>query len=122
MAFEWALPKFQKDMSMVGALAVARFGLAFHRHSETPPSVIQLKPLLMKCSGGAVMRRWYLPMHETTWESRRAVALLDTGLGVRKVARQIGCSPMSVSQLRVEVEAGGLDALRPKPPPGRPRG
>lgn len=58
----------------------------------------------------------------TDLEARRrgAVALLDKGLGVREVARQIGCSPMSVSRWRTEVEAGGADALRPKPPPGRP--
>ena len=51
---------------------------------------------------------------------RRAVALLDKGLGVREVARQIGCSPMSVSRWRTEVRARGPDALRPKPAPGRP--
>ncbi len=51
---------------------------------------------------------------------RRAVALLDQGLGVREVARQIGCSPTSVSRWQAEVDAGGLDALRPKPPSGRP--
>jgi len=51
---------------------------------------------------------------------RRAVALLDKGLGVREVARQIGCSPMSVSRWRVEVRTRGPDALRPKPAPGRP--
>ncbi|MGH7409278.1 MAG: IS630 family transposase, partial [Candidatus Methylomirabilales bacterium] len=53
---------------------------------------------------------------------RRAVALLDKGLGVRAVARQIGCSPTSVSRWQAEVQAGGLEALRPKPPPGRPPG
>ncbi len=51
---------------------------------------------------------------------RRAVALLEQGLGVREVARQIGCSPMSVSRWRTEVRARGPDALRPKPTPGRP--
>jgi transposase len=51
---------------------------------------------------------------------RRAVALLDTGLGVREVARQIGCSPMSVSRWRAEVQVRGPEALRPKPAPGRP--
>lgn len=51
---------------------------------------------------------------------RRAVALLDKGLGVREVARQIDCSPMSVSRWRAEVRARGPDALRPKPAPGRP--
>ena len=51
---------------------------------------------------------------------RRAVALLDQGLGVREVARQIGCSPMSVSRWQAEVRARGPEALRPKPTPGRP--
>jgi transposase len=51
---------------------------------------------------------------------RRAVALLDKGLGVREVARQIGCSPMSVSRWQAEVRARGPDALRPKPATGRP--
>jgi transposase len=51
---------------------------------------------------------------------RRAVALLDKGLGVREVARQIGCSPMSVSRWQADVRARGPDALRPKPAPGRP--
>lgn len=51
---------------------------------------------------------------------RRAVALLDTGLGVREVARQIGCSPASVSRWQAEVRARGPDGLRPKPAPGRP--
>jgi transposase len=51
---------------------------------------------------------------------RRAVALLDKGLGVREVARQIGCSPMSVSRWQAEVRLRGPDALRPKPAPGRP--
>ncbi len=51
---------------------------------------------------------------------RRAVALLDQGLGVREVARQIGCSPSSVSRWQIEVRARGPDALQPKPTPGRP--
>lgn len=51
---------------------------------------------------------------------RRAVALLGEGLGVREVARKIGCSPASVSRWQAEVAAGGLEALRPKPAPGRP--
>lgn len=51
---------------------------------------------------------------------RRAVALLAQGLGVRTVARQIGCSPASVSRWQTDVAAGGPDALRAKPPPGRP--
>ncbi len=51
---------------------------------------------------------------------RRAVALLAQGLGVRTVARQIGCSPSSVSRWQADLQAGGPDALRAKPPPGRP--
>jgi transposase len=51
---------------------------------------------------------------------RRAVALLAQGLGVRTVARQIGCSPSSVSRWQAELQVGGPDALRAKPPPGRP--
>ncbi len=51
---------------------------------------------------------------------RRAVALLEEGLGVREVARQMGCSPTSVSRWQAEVRARGPDALRPKPTPGRP--
>jgi len=51
---------------------------------------------------------------------RRAVALLAQGLGVRTVARQIGCSPSSVSRWQTDVAAGGPDALRAKPSPGRP--
>ena len=51
---------------------------------------------------------------------RRAVALLAQGLGVRTVARQIGCSPASVSRWQADVAGGGPDALRAKPPPGRP--
>ena len=53
---------------------------------------------------------------------RRAVGLLDKGLGVREVARQIGCSPASVSRWQGEVRSRGPDALRPKPAPGRPNG
>jgi transposase len=51
---------------------------------------------------------------------RRAVALLDKGLGVREVARQIHCSPASVSRWQAEVRVRGPEALRPKPTPGRP--
>src|SRR3989304_5958326 len=51
---------------------------------------------------------------------RRAVALLEEGLGGRGGARQMGCSPTSVSRGQAEVRARGQDALRPKPTPGRP--
>lgn len=50
----------------------------------------------------------------------RAVALLEQGLGVRGVARKIGCSPSSVSRWQAAVAAGGPAALRAKPSPGRP--
>ena len=52
---------------------------------------------------------------------RRALALLHQGLGVRAVARRIGCSPGSVSRWQAAVAAGGAAALRAKPAPGRPR-
>ncbi len=52
---------------------------------------------------------------------RRAVALLDKGLGVREVARQIDCSPASVSRWQAEVRSRGPDGLCAKPAPGRPR-
>jgi transposase len=51
---------------------------------------------------------------------RRAVALLDEGIGVREVARQIHCSPASVSRWQAEVRSRGPDGLRAKPAPGRP--
>jgi transposase len=52
---------------------------------------------------------------------RRALALLRQGLGVRAVARRVGCSPGSVSRWQAAVAAGGPAALRAKPAPGRPR-
>jgi len=52
---------------------------------------------------------------------RRAISLLDEGLGVREVARQMNCSPASVTRWRTEVRARGPDALKPRPAPGRPR-
>ena len=52
---------------------------------------------------------------------RRAVALLDKGLGVREVARQIACAPASVSRWQAEVRSRGPDGLQAKPAPGRPR-
>ena len=52
---------------------------------------------------------------------RRAMSLLDEGLGVREVARQMKCSPASVSRWKSEVRVRGPDGLRAKPAPGRPR-
>jgi len=51
---------------------------------------------------------------------RRAVALLEQGLGVREVARRVGASSSSVVRWKEVVEEGGLEALAPKPVPGRP--
>ena len=65
----------------------------------------------------------YLLSFETIYqkiEEMLDVALLEDGLGMREVARKIGCSPASVSRWQAEVQTGGKDALRAKPPPGRP--
>lgn len=51
---------------------------------------------------------------------RRALALLEEGLGVCEVARRLGCSPSSVSRWQAAVKAGGSEALQAKPAPGRP--
>lgn len=51
---------------------------------------------------------------------RRAVALLDKGLGVRAVARTVDSSPASVSRWKEAVAEGGVQALAAKAQPGRP--
>lgn len=51
---------------------------------------------------------------------RRAVALLEQGLGIREVARQIGSSPPSVRRWKGVVKTGGKEALAAKPHPGWP--
>ncbi len=51
---------------------------------------------------------------------RRAVALLQSGLGVREVARRVGSSASSVTRWQEVVKRGGVRALRAKPQPGRP--
>lgn len=51
---------------------------------------------------------------------RRAVALLQSGLGVREVARRVGSSASSVTRWKAMVKRGGARALRAKPQPGRP--
>ncbi len=51
---------------------------------------------------------------------RRAVALLQSGLGVREVARRVGSSASSVTRWQAVVKRGGVRALRAKPQPGRP--
>ena len=45
--------------------------------------------------------------------------LLGEGKGVREVARLVGASPSSVSRWKQALEAGGMQALRAKPHPGR---
>lgn len=52
---------------------------------------------------------------------RRAVALLQQGLGLRAVARRVQASVSSVSQWRAAWQQGGDAALAPKPVPGAPR-
>jgi len=51
---------------------------------------------------------------------RRAVSLLQEGLGIREVARQVGSSPSSVKRWKEMKKAGGSAALAAKPHPGRP--
>lgn len=46
--------------------------------------------------------------------------MLQEGKGVREVSRLLGVSPSTVSRWKQDLEAGGLDALRAKPHPGRP--
>ena len=54
-------------------------------------------------------------------EVRRRIAgrLLLQGKGVREVARLVDVSPSSASRWKRAVEAGGLEALKAKPHPGR---
>lgn len=52
---------------------------------------------------------------------RRAIALLEQGLSLSDVARQLHASVGSVSQWRQAWQTGGEAAFAPKPVPGRPR-
>ena len=52
---------------------------------------------------------------------KRAVELLNQGLGLREVARRVAASPSSVSAWRDAYRAEGEAGLAPKPVPGRPR-
>lgn len=54
-------------------------------------------------------------------EKRRMIGgkMLQEGKGVREVSRLLGVSPSTVSRWKQELEAGGLEALRAKPHPGR---
>ena len=51
---------------------------------------------------------------------RHALALLDDGLSLNEVGRQIGCNPSSVMRWRDARRHGGLDALQVRFSPGRP--
>jgi len=51
---------------------------------------------------------------------RRALALLDTGLSINEVARQMKCGASSVMRWRDARQAGGEEAFRVRFSPGRP--
>src|SRR5574341_181090 len=51
---------------------------------------------------------------------RRALALLDEGLSLNAVARQIRCAPSSVMHWRNSRRQGGAKALKVRFSPGRP--
>lgn len=55
-------------------------------------------------------------------EQRRlkAVALLKHDMSLHEVARRVGCHASSVLRWRRDLLRGGLEALKPKPAPGRP--
>jgi transposase len=61
--------------------------------------------------------------HPKTLEHRRrrAIELLEQGIGPTETARRVGSSVASVIRWRQAYRAGGIDALAPKPVPGRPR-
>jgi len=51
---------------------------------------------------------------------RRALSLLDQGLSLNEVGRQLRCSPSSVMRWRNARRHGGSDALKVRSSPGRP--
>jgi transposase len=51
---------------------------------------------------------------------RKAMDVLDTGLSLNAVARQLNCDPSSVMRWRDQREIHGDPGLKPKPVPGRP--
>ena len=51
---------------------------------------------------------------------RGIVALLKQKLSLHEIARRLGCHASSVLRWRDAVRAGGTDALKAKPAPGRP--
>lgn len=50
----------------------------------------------------------------------RVVALLRQKLSLHEIARRIGCHASSVLRWRNALRSGGVEALKPKPAPGRP--
>ena len=50
----------------------------------------------------------------------RAATLLEKGLGIREVARQVGSSPSSAKRWKEVIKTGKREALMAKPHPGRP--
>jgi transposase len=52
---------------------------------------------------------------------RRAIELLESGVGLTETARRVGSSVTSVFRWRQAYKAGGDKALEPIPVPGRPR-
>ena len=61
--------------------------------------------------------------HPKTLERRRrkAIELLKSGVGLTETAKRVGASVPSVFRWRQAHNAGGAEALDPKPVPGRPR-
>jgi transposase len=51
---------------------------------------------------------------------QRVVTLLDQELSLHEIARRLGCHASSVLRWRNAWQAGGRDALKAKPVPGRP--
>ena len=61
--------------------------------------------------------------HPKTLERRRrkAIELIESGVGLTETAKRVGASVPSVFRWRQAYKAGGNEALDPKPVPGRPR-
>jgi len=61
--------------------------------------------------------------HPKTLERRRrrAIELLESGVGLAETAKRVGASVTSVFRWRQAYKVGGDNALEPKPVPGRPR-
>lgn len=52
---------------------------------------------------------------------RRAIELLESGMGPTETAQRVGTSVTSVTRWHSAYKTGGEDAIAPKPVPGRPR-